>query len=96
MAATVTTQSVEEAVSNYISEQHPFLECLDVAMLKLDETWLVQATVQSSDGSGSAERIVVLVGPDGRVAEAGATVSRQSAQRCLAGLKTTALTEANW
>jgi len=95
MAGTMTTQSVEDAVLGYIGERYQRADCLDVSVLKLDESWLVQASLDSSSGIEPPERLVLLVNAGGSVQEVGGSATRQSAQRCLAGLKSSARSEAH-
>jgi len=93
MLGTISTDSVQEAVLHHIASHHPLVECLELSLLKLDETWLVQATVEAE--GEPEERLVFVVTGSGIVQEAVGSVSRQSAQRCLAGLKTSTLVESH-
>ena len=93
MLGTISTDSVQEAVLHYIASHHPLVECLELSMLKLDETWLVQVDTVGEDEA--VQRLVFVVTSSGIVQEATGSVSRQSAQRCLAGLKTSTVVESH-
>ena len=90
-----TTQAVEEVASTYVAKQYPTFHCSDMSVLKLGETWLVQAQLASRSPNEPAERLVLLVNRYGWVEEAGGPANRQSASRSFAAMRANALAEAN-
>ena len=90
MASMVSSeQSATEAALAYLADQHPSMERRELALLKLEQGWLVQAAADAGDGDHPSGRIVLLVNRHGFVEEVGRNmVSRQSAHRCLVDLTT--------
>lgn len=89
MASRVNTEhTASEVARSYLSEQHPSLLCHQLSILKLEQSWLVQATPDPGLGS-EAEKVVMVVNRYGFVEEVGrGSVSRHNAHRHLNGFNT--------
>ena len=80
--------SVLAAATAFLAERYPELVGEDLAGLQLGSGWLVEAEATTRGGEEQPYKVVLMVNRHGFVEEVGsAPTTRQTAQRCLAGLQ---------
>lgn len=81
--------AAQDVATNYITERYPDLEIGHVSVLKLESSWLAESLVFGDMDDNSVRRVLLMINRFGFVEEIGDEgVSRQSAHRCLADLRT--------
>lgn len=94
MASVVATGgSAQTEALGFLAEHYPALAVNDVAAIKLEAGWLVEMVAKGSEDDDLAVRIIVMVNRHGFVEEVGNSLARQSAHRCLSGMKATSTAE---
>ncbi|MGP8205018.1 MAG: hypothetical protein ACLQVK_02995 [Acidimicrobiales bacterium] len=82
--------SVLAAASAFLAERYPEMAGEELAGLQLGSSWLIEAEATTS-GDLEPYKVVMMVNRHGLVEEVGAApTSRQTVQRCLAGLQSPA------
>jgi hypothetical protein len=80
--------SVLAAATAFLAERYPELVGEELAGLQLGSSWLIETEPTTSGGDEQPYKVVLMVNRHGFVEEVGsALTSRQTVQRCLAGLQ---------
>jgi hypothetical protein len=83
----LSEQSVLAAATAFVAERYPELVGDELAGLQLGSGWLVETEPTTRSGEDVPSKVVMMVDRHGYVEEVGSATSRQTVQRCLAGLK---------
>ena len=84
--------SVLAAATAFLAERYPELAGEELAGLQLGSSWLIEAEATTRGGLEPPYKVVMMVNRHGFVEEVGtAPTSRQTVQRCLAGLQAPAV-----
>ena len=80
--------SVLAAATAFLAERYPELVGEELAGLQLGSSWLVETEATTGGGLDQPYKVLMMVNRHGFVEEVGsAPTSRQTVQRCLAGLQ---------
>jgi hypothetical protein len=80
--------SVLAAATAFLAEQYPELAGEELAGVRLGSGWLVETEATTRGGDDQPYKVLMMVNRHGFVEEVGsAPTSRQTVQRCLAGLQ---------
>jgi hypothetical protein len=80
--------SVLAAATDFLAQRYPELVGEELAGLQLGSSWLIETEPTMGGGDEKAYKVVLMVNKHGFVEEVGsAPTSRQTVQRCLAGLQ---------
>ena len=83
--------SVLAAATAFLAERYPEMAGEELAGLQLGSGWLIEAEATTRGGREQPYKVVMMVNRHGLVEEVGAApTSRQTVQRCLAGLQSPA------
>lgn len=82
--------AAQDVATDYLTERYPDCELGNVSVLKLESSWLAESLLFGEGGENTVRRVLLMINRHGFVEEIGdGGVSRQSAHRCLADLRTT-------
>ncbi len=80
--------SVLAAATAFLAERYPELAGEELAGLQLGSSWLIETEATTGGADEQPFKVVLMVNRHGFVEEVGsAPTSRQTVQRCLAGLQ---------
>ena len=82
-----TDLAARQAALKYLRKRYPALATSGLTMLKLQAGWLFETVPSVPGAETSSDRVLLIVNRYGFIEEIGQALPRQSAHRCLAGLR---------